>query len=154
MAITHLRIVHPSTLLDLDRRLQLSTENTVPELASDSKSKLIIQEVVLKMVLLELLVPERQVLVMKEVMRQVVANVSENATAVDSSCDIPVVGEDGVCKLPERCSQGYKQGWGHDQTVLVHGQVVMNTVQQKVSGDADSVVRKVAVGATLALVLK
>jgi hypothetical protein len=38
---------------------KLSAENSIPELARDSKTKLVVEEMVSKVVLLELLVPQR-----------------------------------------------------------------------------------------------
>lgn len=78
-------------------------------------------------------------------MRQVVANVAKNAATVHGRADIPIVAEDGLGKFPEWSCKNDKQCGGHDQSVLVHGQVVVNSMQQKVHGNENSVVRKVAI---------
>ena len=72
------------------------------------------------MVLLELLVPGRKLLVVQEVVSHVVEGVSEYTASVSGCCSIPVVEEDSVRKLPERCSKRSEQGGRHDQPVLVH----------------------------------
>ena len=74
----------------------------------------------LKVVLLELLVPQRKILVVQEVVRQVVANITENATAVASNGTMPAPEDETVSKLPEGRSEGDEEGRGHDKTVLVH----------------------------------
>lgn len=55
-------------LLGLDKiGLQLCAKHIVPEPGGDAKAKFVLEEMVLQMVLLELLVPERQILVVKKV---------------------------------------------------------------------------------------
>lgn len=78
-------------LFRLDGGGKLGPENGIPELAGDAKAKFIIKEVMLKMVLLELLVPERQVFVVQEIVRQIVANIAKDATTVHCRCGIPAV---------------------------------------------------------------
>lgn len=79
---------------------------------------------------------------MKEVVRQVVADVSENATTEDSGGYTPIPIEDGMCKLPKRsCKYEEKGGW-HDKSELVHREVVMNTMKQKVESESNSIVRE------------
>lgn len=80
-------------LLGFDGSRQLGSENGIPELAGDTETKLIVEEVMLKVVLLELLVPQREVLVVKEVVREVVANVAKDTAAKDSSSSMPAVGK-------------------------------------------------------------
>lgn len=134
------------SLLGLDNiGLQLSTKHVVPELGGNTEAKLVLEEVVLQMVLLESLVPERKVLVVKEVVGQVIANVAKNATAVDCCRGIPVVGENGMSEVPKGSRKQQKHGWRHDQSVFVHGQIVVDAVEQEVRNDAISVVRKIAV---------
>lgn len=65
---------------------------------------------------------------MKEVVGQVIADVSENAAAVDCDSYIPVPIENGMSELPEWCREHYKQGWRHDKPVFVHREVVMNAM--------------------------
>lgn len=92
-------------LLGLDEGLQLGAEDPVPELAGDAEAELVVEEVVLEMVLLQLLVPQRKVLVVQEVVRHVVADVAKDAPTVHGSAGIPVVAEDGLSQLPERRGQ-------------------------------------------------
>ena len=94
------------------------------------------------MVLLELLVPQRQILVVQEVVCQVVADVSEDTATKDGGADIPVRGKNKVCKLPEWVCKNHEKGRGHHQSVFVHGQVVVNAMEQKVCSDTDTVIRK------------
>lgn len=90
-------------LFGLDHGHNLGAENLVPEGAGDAEAILVVEEVVLEVILLELLVPQGEVLVVQEVVRQVVANVAENSAAVCGGSKIPV-GEDGMGQAPEgRC---------------------------------------------------
>ena len=76
-------------------------------------------------------------------MGHVIQRVTKHTTGVCSCCRIPVVEEDSVCKLPEGCCQRGKQcGW-HDESVLVHGEVVVNAVEEEMKGEGDAVVGKV-----------
>lgn len=68
----------------------------------------------LEVVLLEVLVPRRKPLVMKEEVSQVVECVAEHTTTVRSGCRVPVVEEHGVCKLPERRRKRCEQRRRHD----------------------------------------
>lgn len=137
----------PSQCLDdLGRaHLQLGTKNPVPEAAGNAKAVLVVSKVVLKMVLLQLLVPRRELLVVKEVVSQVVKRVAEHTTAVGCCRSIPVVEEDSVCELPEWCCKRCEQRRGHDQPIPVHWQVVVNTVEQEMQGESGTIVGKVAV---------
>lgn len=83
-------------------------------------------------------------LVMEEVVRHVVARVSKDATTVGSQSTIPVPEDDKVSKLPEwRCKDDKECGW-HDEAILVHGKVVVDTVKKEVEGNTDTVVWEVA----------
>ena len=73
-------------------------------------------------------------------MGQVVADVSEDSTAEDGDCCVPVVEEDGVGEFVERCCKGDEEGWGHDEAVAVHGEVVVDAMEEKVGCDADAVI--------------
>lgn len=129
----------------LHGRLQLCAKDVVPELAGDAETQFVVEEVVLQVILLELLVPEREILMVQEVVRQVVADIAKDAAAVDGRAEVPVVREDDTGQLPEWCGQHNEERGGHDQTVLVHRQVVVDAVEEEVEGDANSVVRKVAI---------
>jgi len=82
--------------------------------------------------------------VVQEVVGDVVVEVSKDAAAVDGHRCVPVVEEKGVGQLPEGRCQHYKQGRRHDQAEPVHWEVVVDTVQQEVGSDADSVIRKIS----------
>jgi hypothetical protein len=47
-------------------------------------------------------------------------------------------------ELVERCCKSNEKGGWHDQAVLVHRKVVVDTMEKKVTCDADSVVWKVS----------
>lgn len=83
--------------------------------------------------------------VMQEIVGLVVANVPEDTAAVHCHGGIPVVVEDCVRKLPEGGRENDEKGRRHDEPVLVHWKVVMNAMKEKVSGDADTIVRKVPI---------
>jgi hypothetical protein len=117
-------------------------KDSVPEASRDSKAVLVVEEVVLEVILLELLVPEGKILVVQEVVGQVVADVSEHATTEHCRGDVPIVGKEEVGELPERRGQRDKESRRHDETVLVHGQIVVHSVEQKVQCEAGSVVRQ------------
>jgi hypothetical protein len=80
---------------------------------------------------------------MQEVVRQVVANVAEDAATEYSGGHVPVKVEDGVRETPERSGKDDEEGRWHDQAVLVHRKVVMNAMKEEMGGDADTVVGKV-----------
>lgn len=124
--------------------LQLCAEYVVPESGSDAKAELVLEEMVLQVVLLEIFIPERQVLVVEEVVSQVIADITKDAATVDRGRGIPVVGENGMGEIPERSCKQYEHGRGHDKSVPIHGQVVVDAVKQEVCNDAIFVIRKVA----------
>ena len=78
-------------------------------------------------------------------MCHIVQGVSEDTTGVSCRGGIPVPKDDCMCKLPERCCQCDEEGGRHYESVLVHGEVVVNTVEEEVECDADTVVWEVAV---------
>lgn len=98
-----------------------------------------------EMILLQTLVPQREVLVMKEVVRQIVTDVAEDATTVDRRCHVPIPEEKGMSKLPERCRECYEQSRRHDESVLVHGQIMMDAMKQEVESDANTIVGKITI---------
>ena len=80
----------------------------------------------------------------QEVVRHVVAGVSEHTTAERCSCDIPVPVKEGVGQLPERTDQGKEQRWRHDKPILVHGEVVVNAMKGEMQSYADSIIGEIA----------
>lgn len=127
----------------LDHWPQGCAKDVVPELASNAKAQLVVEEVMLEVILLELLVPQRKVLVVQEVVRHIVKDVAEDATAVGSDSAVPVPEDDGVREVPERVGEGHKERRRHDQAILVHWQVVVNAVKEEVGGDTHTVVRQI-----------
>lgn len=81
----------------------------------------------------------------QEVVRQVVANVAEDATTVDCGSSIPIVAEDGMCQFPKWRGQHDKQRRRHDQSVLVHGKIVVDSMKQKVQSNEYAVIREVTI---------
>lgn len=124
--------------------LKLCVENDIPELVADTESELIVEEVMSKMIFLKLLVPQRKVVVVQEVMGQIVADVAKDTATVGSGGGIPAVVEERMGKVPEGGCEDHEKRRGHDQAILVHWKIVMNAVEQKVHGNTNSVVRKIA----------
>lgn len=54
--------------------------------------------------------------VVEEVVRQVVADVSKDAAAVDRRSRVPVVAEYCLSKMPEWCRENEEQGWWHHKS--------------------------------------
>lgn len=77
-------------------------------------------------------------------MGQIIADVAKDTTTEHLYGRKPVVEEDGMGELPERSCQDHKQCWGHDQSITIHGQVVVNAVEEEVQGQTDSIVREPA----------
>ncbi len=82
---------------------------------------------------------------MKEVMCQIIHHVTENSATVDGRPKMPVEGEERVRQLPERRRKDQKESRRHDQTILIHRQVVMNAMEQEVHCKANPVVGKITV---------
>jgi hypothetical protein len=81
--------------------------------------------------------------VVKEVMGEVITNVTKDAAAIYSYCCIPIVPEYSVGKLVEGSGKNNEQRWRHDQAQFIHGQIVVDAVQEEMESDADAVVWKV-----------
>lgn len=90
-------------LCSLDCQRNLGSKHLVPDAAAYAEAILVIQEVVGKVMLLQLLVVGRQVLVVQEVVSAVVTDVAEDAAAEHSSRHVPVPVEDGVGQFVEWC---------------------------------------------------
>lgn len=65
---------------------------------------------------------------MQEIMSQVVANVSENATAKNSSCNMPIPVKNGMSESPERDGEYDKKRRWHNKAVSIHRKVVVNAM--------------------------
>lgn len=83
--------------------------------------------------------------VVEEVVSKIIADIPENATTKYSSRCTPVIEEHSVCQLPERRRKDYKEGRRHDKPIPVHRQVVVNTVQEEVRSECNTVVGKIVV---------
>lgn len=64
-------------------------------------------------------------------MSHVIANIAKDATAEYGGCSVPVVKEDCMCKFPERCRKNQEERWRHDQSKLVHREIVMHSVERE-----------------------
>lgn len=118
----------------------LGAKDAIPEAARHPKAILVVEEVVLEVILLQRLVPERKVLVVKEVVRHVVQSVAEHATGERRSAHVPVEEENLVGKRPERSREDDKQCWGHDKPISVHREVVVNAVKEEVQRETDTII--------------
>lgn len=87
----------------------------------------------------------RQVPMMQKVVRHVIAHVPEDTAAEDGLRGEEVVEEDRVREVPERRREGEEQRRRHDEPQPVHGQIVVDAVQEEVRCQRDSVVREVGV---------
>jgi hypothetical protein len=146
-----------STLDDLGwAHLKFSAKDTIPKAARDTKSVLVVGKVVLEMVLLELLVVRGQpagvsnavlktlagnlLLMVQKVVGHVVARVPENAAAVGSQRSGPVPEDNGMCKFPEGCGKRDEKCRWHDESVLVHREIMVDTVEEEVQCDTNTVI--------------
>lgn len=96
-----------------------------------------------EMVFLKALVPKRKVLVMKEVMRQIIHNVTKNTATKDGRSQVPVEVEDRMRQLPERCRKHQEKSWRHDEAIFVHWQVVMYAVEEEMQCNSSPIIRKI-----------
>lgn len=78
----------------------------------------------------------------KEIVRHVIANISEDTATVYKRGSKPVVEEDRMRQFPERHSKNDEQCRGHHKSILVHRQVVVDSMQKEMQSDTDTVVRK------------
>ena len=123
------------------RNLQLSAKHAIPESTRDAESVLVIREMMLEVVFLELLVIARQpvsllisfdvlrslhqeqvysLAMMQKVMRQIVADVSEDTTTIRRHSRVPIVEEYCMSQFPEGRCEDDEEGWWHDQAVAIH----------------------------------
>lgn len=87
---------------------------------------------------------ENSLAVVEEIVSQIITDVAEDTTTEHLDSCKPVVEEDGMGQFPERSCQNHKQCRGHDKSIAVHGQVVVNSVEEEVQAQTNSVVRKPA----------
>lgn len=58
---------------------------------------------------------------MQKVMRQIIADISKDSTAINCNGGVPVVEKDKMSEMPEGCCKDEEEGRWHDETVAVHG---------------------------------
>jgi hypothetical protein len=80
---------------------KLRAKDDIPEAAGNSETVLIVHEVVLKVVLLQLSPVRGKRLMVKEVVREIVTYVPKYTTTENSSRNVPIPEEDGMCEFPE-----------------------------------------------------
>lgn len=74
-------------------------------------------------------------------MGQVIADVAKDPSTEHSYCCVPIVEEYSMCELVERCCKGDEEGGGHDEAILVHREVVVDAVEEKMGCDTDAIIR-------------
>ncbi|OIC47616.1 hypothetical protein A7L03_19200 [Acinetobacter baumannii] len=92
-----------------------------------------------------MLVVFRKLLVVEKVMRHIVACVSKDAATVRSQSRMPIPKDDSMSKLPERCCQNDEKRRRHNKPVFVHGQVVVDAVEEEVEGNTDTIVGQMVI---------
>lgn len=120
------------------------TKHIIPELAGNAKSEFVLEKVVRQVIALELLVPKGRVGKVNPVVRHVVAHISEETAREDGRGNVPVEEEEEVGQLPEGGAEDEEECRGHHEAVFVHGEVVMDTVKDKVKSNSHAIVRKIA----------
>lgn len=80
-------------------------EDPIPETAGDTKTILVIHEMMLKMILFQSSPVRWKCLVMQEIMRHVITDISKYGTAEYGCCCVPAVEEYHMSQLPEREGQ-------------------------------------------------
>lgn len=61
-------------------------------------------------------------------MGEVVAYIAEDTPAEDGGCYVPVPIEDGMCKVVEWYCEEEEEGGGHDESVAVHWEVMVDAM--------------------------
>lgn len=142
--------------------MKSSTEHPVPEGTSDTEAIGVVGKVVFKVISLKALIegwepetiPDCQyhkymevdryhlLLMVEKVVSHVIAYVPKNTASEGHRRCIPVIEEDGVCKPPEGRRKNNKQSRWHHKAVLIHGKVVVNSVQEEMQGYPYSVIGK------------
>lgn len=73
-------------------------------------------------------------------MGQIVADVAEDAAAEHHDCHIPVVEEDSMRELIEWCCKDDEKRGRHDKSVAVHGEIMVDAMEEEVEGQEDRTV--------------
>lgn len=77
---------------------------------------------------------------MQKVVRQVIADVAKNSATKYSYCSVPIVEENCMCELVERCCESNKEGRWHNEPVFVHWEIMVDAVKEEVCCDANSII--------------
>lgn len=132
---------------DLWNRLgELGAEDCIPETVSDSKSILVVHEMVLHMPFLRLLIEGGKFGMVEEVVCQVVHDISEYASTEYSGAHVPVEKKYGVGQFPERIRQGNKECRRHDKSIFIHRKVVVDAVKKEVQSDGHAILWEISGG--------
>ena len=65
---------------------------------------------------------------MQKVMRQIIGNITKNATTVHSNSSIPIVEKYEMGEVPEGGGEDDEEGRWHHESVTVHGKVVVDAM--------------------------
>ena len=74
-------------------------------------------------------------------MGQVIADVAKDASTEYSYCCVPIVEKNCMGELVKRCRKGDEKGGWHHKAVLVHWEVMVDAVEEKVSRDSNAIIR-------------
>lgn len=118
-------------------------ENHVPELTGDSKAQLVVFVVVLQVVLFHLLEVPRKTGVVEQVVGNIVHDIAQGSSGKARARHVEW--KNGKDETIEWVRQYHKQRGGKHQPVPVHGQVVMDAVEQEMEGESVGMVRQVVV---------
>ena len=77
----------------------------------------------------------------QEIVGTVVAYVPKDSTTENRSCDIPVPVEDCMSEFIERSRKDHEKRRRHYQAISIHRQIMVDTVQQEMGSDPDTIVR-------------
>lgn len=77
-------------------------------------------------------------------MSHIVADVTKDTPTEYRGSYRPVPVEHSVCEFPEWGCKSNKESGRHDQSKLIHWEIVMDTVKQKMCCQANSIIRKIS----------
>lgn len=127
----------------MESRGDFGVKDDVPKSAGNSETHFIVLVVVFQVVCLQVLEELRQIGVVQHVMRHIVHDVSQGTTCETRASHVE--GEELENEAIEWICQNDKHGWRQDQSVSVHRQVVVDTVQKEMKGQAVLVIRQVLI---------
>lgn len=121
----------------------LSAEDNVPELAGDTETQLVVFVVVLQVGFFDLLEELRQLGVMQDIMGDIVHDVAQSSAGKARTSHVEW--QKTEHQLVEWICQNDEQRWGQNQTISVHRQVMVDTMQEEVESQEKTVVGQVVV---------